>query len=146
MNANLHETDFYAWTRQQLHLLQTGRLSGLDVVNLIEEVEDMGGSIRSQLESRLGILLMHLLKWQFQPSHRGRSWQLTIKEQRRRIERLLRDNPSLKHNLEKTVEDAYGDAVIMAARETGLNETTFPKQCCYHLDNILDYEFLPEES
>ena len=93
MNANLHETDLYAWTRQQVQLLKSGQLSALDVSNLIDEVDDMGGSIRNQLESRLEVLLMHLLKWQYQPNYRGRSWQLTIKEQRRKIERLIRKIP-----------------------------------------------------
>jgi hypothetical protein len=144
MSANLHDTDFYAWTRQQVHLLQTGQLSALDVVNLIDEVEDMGGSIQSQLESRLGVLLMHLLKWQFQPTHRGRSWQLTIKEQRRRIERLLRKNPSLKHTLDETIADAYGDAILMAAKETGLDESAFPSDCPYSQDRIFHPDYLPD--
>jgi hypothetical protein len=144
MNANLHDTDFYAWTRQQVHLLQTGQLNALDVANLIDEVEDMGGSIRSQLESRLGVLLMHLLKWQFQPSHRGRSWQLTIKEQRRRIERLLRNNPSLKASLDTAIEEAYGDAVLMAAKETGLDEGAFPEKCPYPPEQILQANYLPD--
>lgn len=144
MSANLHDTDFYAWTRQQLHLLQTGQLSALDVANLIGEIENMGGSIQSQLESRLGVLLMHLLKWQFQPTHRGRGWQLTIKEQRRRMERLLRNNPSLKHGLEKTIEDAYGDAILMAAKETGLDECAFPENCPYSHEQIIYPDYLPD--
>jgi hypothetical protein len=144
MNVNLHDTDFYAWTRQQVHLLQTGQLSALDVANLIDEVEDMGGRVRNQLESRLGVLLMHLLKWQFQPTHRGRSWQLTIKEQRRRIERLLRKNPSLKHDLGETIADAYGDAVLMAAKETGLDENAFPENCPYSQEQITHPDYLPD--
>jgi hypothetical protein len=144
MNANLHETDFYAWTHQQLHLLKTGQLSALDVANLIDEIEDMGGSIHNQLESRLGVLLMHLLKWQYQPTHRGRSWQLTIKEQRRKIERLLRKNPSLKHVLDETVTDAYGDAILMAAKETGFGESVFPEQCPYSNEQIIYSDYLPE--
>lgn len=144
MNANLHDTDFYAWTHQQLHLLRTGQLGALDVPNLIDEIEDMGGSIHSQLDSRLGILLMHLLKWQYQPSHRGRSWELTIKEQRRKLERLLRKNPSLKPTLDEILADAYGDAVLMAAKETGLSENLFPEQCPYSLDQIIYSGFLPD--
>jgi hypothetical protein len=144
MNVNLHDTDFYAWTRQQVHLLQTGQLSALDVANLIDEVEDMGGSVRNQLESRLGVLLMHLLKWQFQPTHRGRSWQLTIKEQRRRIERLLKKNPSLQHTLEETIADAYGDAILMAAKEIGLDESAFPENCPYSHEQIINSDYLPD--
>lgn len=144
MNTNLHKTDFYAWTRQQAQLLKAGQLSALDVSNLIDEVDDMGGSIRNQLESRLEVLMMHLLKWQYQPNFRGRSWQLTIKEQRRKVERLIRNNPSLQHNLEQTLADAYGDAIIAAAKETGLSEDIFPQQCPYSIQQIIYSDYLPD--
>jgi hypothetical protein len=84
MNSSTHENDFYAWTQEQAHLLRTGQLHQIDLQNIAEEIEDMGRSERRQLESRLEILIMHLLKWQFQPNLRSRSWQLTIKEQRLR--------------------------------------------------------------
>jgi hypothetical protein len=144
MSANLYEADFYAWTLEQLNLLKTGQLSALDIPNLIGEIEDMGGGIHQQLDSRLGVLLMHLLKWQYQPSHRSRSWQLTIKEQRRKLERLLRKNPSLKHGLGDTIADAYGDAIIMAAKETGLEETVFPEQCPYSGEQIIAADYFPD--
>ncbi len=144
MNANLHETDLYAWTRQQVQLLKSGQLSALDVSNLIDEVDDMGGSIRNQLESRLEVLLMHLLKWQYQPNYRGRSWQLTIKEQRRKIERLIRKNPSLQNTLDQTLADAYGDAIIAVAKETGMAENIFPEQCPYSIQQIIYSDYLPE--
>ena len=74
-----YDHDFYAWTQEQSHLLRTEQLQLIDIQNL---AEDMGRAEKHELESRLEILLMHLLKWQFQPSHRSRSWQLAIKEQR----------------------------------------------------------------
>jgi len=144
MNVNLHETDLYAWTRQQVQLLKSGQLSALDVSNLIDEVDDMGGSIRNQLESRLEVLLMHLLKWQYQPNYRGRSWQLTIKEQRRKIERLIRKNPSLQNTLDQTLADAYGDAILAAAKETGMAENIFPEQCPYSIQQIIYSDYLPD--
>ena len=144
MNANLHETDLYAWTRQQLQLLKSGQLSALDVSNLIDEVDDIGGSIRNQLESRLEVLLMHLLKSQYQPNFRGRSWQLTIKEQRRKIERLIRKNPSLQHTLDLALADAYGDAIIVAAKETGMAENIFPEECPYSIQQIIYSDYLPD--
>jgi hypothetical protein len=73
-----YETDFYGWTQQQAHLLKTGCLSSLDVANLIEEIETMGRSEKRELDSRLMVLLVHLLKWKYQPKRRGRSWELTI--------------------------------------------------------------------
>ncbi|MFZ4703683.1 MAG: DUF29 domain-containing protein, partial [Candidatus Methylumidiphilus sp.] len=123
---------------------KAGQLSALDVSNLIDEVDDMGGSIRNQLESRLEVLMMHLLKWQYQPNFRGRSWQLTIKEQRRKVERLIRNNPSLQHNLAQTLADAYGDAIIAAAKETGLSEDIFPQQCPYSIQQIIYSDYLPD--
>ena len=144
MNSNLHENDLYAWTRQQVQLLKSGQLSALDVSNLIDEVDDMGGSIRNQLESRLEVLLMHLLKWQYQPNYRGRSWQLTIKEQRRKIERLIRKNPSLQNTLDQTLADAYGDAIIAVAKETGMAENIFPEQCPYSIQQIIYSDYLPD--
>ncbi|PZN79674.1 MAG: DUF29 domain-containing protein [Candidatus Methylumidiphilus alinenensis] len=144
MNSNLHENDLYAWTRQQVQLLKSGQLSALDVSNLIDEVDDMGGSIRNQLESRLEVLLMHLLKWQYQPNYRGRSWQLTIKEQRRKIERLIRKNPSLQNTLDQTLADAYGDAILAAAKETGMAENIFPEQCPYSIQQIIYSDYLPD--
>lgn len=143
MNANLHDTDFYAWTQQQTRLLKSGKLSEIDIEHLIEEIESMGASERRELINRLGVLLAHLLKWQYQPSYRGRSWQLTIKEQRRQLARLLKDNPSLQAKLTDFIPEAYEDALILAARETGLDESYFPGQCSYALKDILDLEFVP---
>lgn len=135
---NLHRQDFHAWTRQQADLMKSGRLGELDTVNLIDEIEDMGASRERELESRLGVLLAHLLKWRYQPDHRTRSWRLTIAEQRRRIARLLARNPSLKPLLLQALSDAYGDAVLVAARETDLDESTFPAACPFALENIME--------
>ena len=142
MNSKTHETDFYAWTKEQAHLLKTGQLHQIDWQNIAEEIEDMGRSEKRQLESRLEILMMHLLKWEFQPNLRSRSWQLTIKEQRLRLEKLLQKNPSLQPYLTEAIEDVYPLATISAERETGLS--LFPETCPYTLAEILSSEFLPE--
>jgi hypothetical protein len=142
MNSSTHENDFYAWTQEQVNLLKTGQLHQIDWQNIAEEMEDMGRSEKRQLESRLEILIMHLLKWQFQPNLRSRSWQLTIKEQRLRLEKLLEKNPSLQVHLTEAMEDVYPLATISAERETGLS--SFPETCPYSLTEILSPEFLPE--
>ncbi len=95
MSTPAHDTDFFGWTRQQAQRLRTGRLDQLDVSNLIDEIEDLGKSQIRELENRLGILLAHLLEWRYQPERRGVRWKTTIREQRRRLTRLLADNPSL---------------------------------------------------
>ena len=102
----------------------------------------MGRSEKRQLENRLEILIMHLLKWQFQPNLRSRSWQLTIKEQRLRLEKLLQKNPSLQPYLTEAIEDVYPLASISAEKETGLS--LFPAICPYSLTEIISPEFLPE--
>lgn len=140
--SDLHRQDFHAWTRQQADLIRSGRFGELDAVNLIDEIEDMGGSRERELESRLGVLLAHLLKWRYQPDRRSRSWRLTIMEQRRRIARLLKRNPSLKPLLVEVLEDAYGDALLIAARETDLDESAFPPACPFSLEQVMDASWL----
>jgi len=143
MLKSLYNSDFYAWTQQQAELLRNQYLSELDFIHLAEELEDMGRSEKRELASRLEVLLMHLLKWQFQPSLRSRSWQLTLKEQRLRLEQHLAENPSLKAFLPEYLTRAYQLAVIGAEKETGLS--TFPSDCPYKLEQIFDSTFLPED-
>lgn len=138
-----YNTDFYAWTQKQAELLKHGQWNQLDVENIVEEIESLGRQERQQLVNRLGILLGHLLKWEYQPTSRSNSWRATIREQRRRIIRLLDDNPSLHPYLTEAVAIAYEDAIDLAIQETNLPEETFPFACPYTLDQALDGEFLP---
>jgi len=144
MSANLYETDFYAWTTRQAELLRSGRLSDADIENIAEEIESMGKTEKRELVSRLAVLSLHLLKWRFQPERRGASWRATIRVQRVSIARHMRDNPSLKSGLSEAVADAYETALIEAAAETGLEEKTFPTECPWSFDTIMDAEFWPE--
>ena len=95
-NAVLYEDDYYAWTIEQAQLLRAGALSAIDAANIAEEIESMGRSDRRELQSRLVVLTMHLLKWRFQPSARSSSWSGTIREQRLQIELIFEDSPSLR--------------------------------------------------
>ena len=140
---NTHDTDFYTWTQEQSALLKQGRFMDADVENLIEELESMGISERRELTNRLAVLLAHLLKWQYQPERRGKSWQATVKEQRQRVMRVLRQNPGLKSSLGESIEDAYSDAIQIAIRETGLDETTFPTVNPWDIAQVLDNDFWP---
>ena len=104
---NIYEQDFYGWTQEQSGLLKAGRLSELDIENLIEEIDDMGRSESDKLESHLRVLLAHFLKWHYQPGkNHGRSWRLTIVEQRIRIAHVIRKNPGLKQHISELIEDA----------------------------------------
>jgi len=137
-----HSLDFYAWTQEQAQLLRNQQFQNLDWGNIAEELEDIGRSEKRALGSRLEVLIMHLLKWQFQPSLRSRSWELTLKEQRLRIERLLAENPSLKSNLAEIVEKVYPLASLSAEKETGLS--SFPETCPYSLQEMLNLAFFPD--
>ena len=144
MNTQTYREDYHAWALQNALLLREGRLSEIDIENIAEELEDMGASKERELESHLGVLLAHLLKWVFQPARRGNSWQATIREQRRRIDRLLKKNPSLKSGLDETFMDAYGDARLIAVRETGMDEETFPLRSPFSLEQTLSDSYWPE--
>ncbi len=138
-----YESDFYGWVTEQANLLKSGRYRELDTANLLEEIEGMGKSEKRALESRLAVLLQHLLKWQYQPVRRSKSWELTIKEQRLRIEKLLRESPSLKRQLDSCLADAYEFAIIQTAQETGMDESSFPNTCPWQWQQILNNDFLP---
>ena len=142
---SLYERDFYGWSQEQAALLRAGRLTELDTPNLLEEIEEMGRNAENELLSRLEVLFIHLLKWRFQPARRGRSWRLSIAEQRRKIARRLERSPSLKHKLPGILVDAYGDAVLGAERETGLDASVFPAESPWTFEQIMDAAFLPEE-
>jgi hypothetical protein len=107
MNTGLYETDFYGWTLEQSKLLSLGHLDSLDLLNLVEEIGALGKQKQQELSNRLGVLIGHLLKWQYQPTKRSRSWQVTIQLQREEILDLLADNPSLKSYLEKALLKGY---------------------------------------
>ncbi len=134
---NLYEQDFYQWTIQQANLLKAGALSQLDIENLIEEVESMGRSEKRELVNRLTVLITHLLKWDCQPERRGRSWELMIREQRLRLSKHLKNNPSLKPVLEECIADAFELAVVKTMKETGFSEATFPESCPYTIEQIM---------
>ncbi|ATW33059.1 MULTISPECIES: DUF29 domain-containing protein [Candidatus Williamhamiltonella] len=142
--TTLYDDDFYGWSQEQANLLRTKRFNELDTGNLLEEIEAMGRSERRELESRLEKLLSHLLKWQYQPSRRGKSWLLTIKEQRRKFVDCLNENPSLRNKKEERLIIVYQYARLSAEKETNLSESVFPDQCPWTFDQIMDNGFFPE--
>jgi ribosomal protein L29 len=142
--VSLYDKDFYAWANEQAALLRAGNLAAADIEHIAEEIESMGKTEKRELIGRLAVLLLHLLKWQFQPMLQGSSWRATIKIQRRDLARHLTDNPSLKSKLPEAIDDAYGNAILLATAETGLPETTFPAHCPWSLDQIGSDEFWPD--
>ena len=142
-SEQLYEQDFWLWTQTMVEALKSGNFSQLDWVNLAEEVESLGRSDRRELQSRLTVLLMHLLKWQFQSDMRSGSWRGTLAEQRIRILKLLQESPSLRSFFEASIDECYDDAKVKASEETGLVMAIFPVRCSYAIEDILRIEFLP---
>ena len=144
-NAVAYDDDFYAWSMEQVELLRSGELSEIDAANIAEELESMGKNNRRELGSRLAVLLMHLLKWRYQPNRRSPSWATTVRDQRDEIEAILVDSPSLRPVMRDTLSAIYTRARRRAIGETGLPEATFPADCPFTPDEILAPDFLPED-
>jgi hypothetical protein len=144
MSNTLYELDFFAWANEQAALLRAGKLDCADIDNIAEEIESMGRSEKRELINRLAVLLLHLLKWQYQPERRGKSWRISVEQQRDDIEDHLADNPSLKSVLDEAVESAYRRARREAERETDLDRDTFPRVCPFTFEQMMDEAFWPE--
>lgn len=141
----LYEADFYAWTQEQARLLRERRWSDLDLENLIDEVESVGGSEKREIRNRLTVLHAHLLKWKYQPGHRGSSWTGTIFEQREQLADILQSSPSLRDYFRRQVEGRYLGGRLLAAKESGIAFGLFPEQCPFTADQVLDLHFFPED-
>ncbi|AFZ56013.1 DUF29 domain-containing protein [Anabaena cylindrica FACHB-243] len=142
-SPTLYETDYLQWIETTVAKLQGQDYANVDWANLIEEIGDMGRSERKSLKSNLIVILLHLLKWQFQPDKRSGSWEGSIIEHRRRVQESLQDSPSLKPYLESIFTECYTQAVKQAKAETGLPVESFPVICPYHLAEVTEDDFLP---
>ncbi len=142
--AAVYEQDFHAWVLEQAKALRTHRPNAVDWQHIAEELEGMGGSEQREMESRLRVILTHLLKWQVQPAFRSKSWERTLRTQRRDLERHLKRNPSLRRLLAEALVEQYDDAVSDAIRETGLAESAFAAAPPYSIEEVTDPAFLPE--
>lgn len=142
-DSSLYDQDFYAWTGEQAALLRAGKQDAADLAHIAEEIESMGRSEQRALESRLTILLQHLLTWEFQPTRRSASWEASIRIQRRDLARHIDRNPSLQARIPEATSYAYENARIGASAETGLAEATFPADCPWTFGQIMDARFWP---
>ncbi|NEU11645.1 DUF29 domain-containing protein [Methylobacterium sp. BTF04] len=136
-----YEADLAAWALEQASYLRARAWSKLDLSNLIEEVEAVARTERNALTSAFRIILLHMLKWDHQPSHQTRSWSTSIRVQRLAALERLEDSPSLSAQVDQLMTRAYRKARIEAADETGLAERIFPEACPYTLDEILNRAF-----
>ena len=139
-----YDQDIVAWAHEQALLLRSGQLSAIDAEHLAQEIEAVSASERRELRNRLKVLLQHLLKWQYQPERRTRSWLATMLEQRDSIEDVLKTSPSLQISFADDLASAYSSAVRYAAEETGKDARAFPRTCPYSSNNVLLDGWLPE--
>lgn len=140
---NLYDADFLIWVDRQVQLLRSRQFEQLDLQHLTDEIADMGAQLKRELHRRLELLLMHLLKYRYQPERISGSWRGTIREQRRRIQLLLKDAPSLATVLDQILAESYHVARNKAADETGLSLDTYPACNPFSREQLLDPDYLP---
>jgi len=140
-----YEEDFNLWTEQTVELLRARRFEELDIDNLIDELESMSKRDKREFLSKLKLILMHLLKWNYQPSQLSTSSETTIQNNREEIAQILQDSPSLKSYPETVLAQAYASARKNAASETGLLIDAFPENCPFAIAEIINEDFLPAE-
>ncbi len=140
-----YKQDIVAWAQEQAQLIRAGRFDLLDLEHIADEIDDVGKSEARELESRMAVLIGHLLKYQYQPKRRSTSWALTISEQRKRILIRLKRTPGLKAFFieDERFDDAYLDGRLIAEKETGLDD--FPSTCPWSIDEVLSADWLPED-
>jgi len=139
-----YQQDFYGWVNATARLVRERRFSEVDADYVAEELEGMGRTEKRELINRLTVLLMHLLKWQYQPARRSRSWQNTLAVQRSDLLDLLEDSPSLRAEIPVAIQKAYSRALLLVEEETGLEASSLPPASPYTFDQIADSRFLPE--
>ena len=138
-----YDADFYAWTCQQTGLLKAHDFSKVDVEHLIEEITSLGERDKREARSRLILVLMHLLKWQYQPARRGASWRRTINEQRTELELLFDDSRSLRNIVAEGYDRCYELSRKRVSDETGIPLDKFPENCLWTCEEVLRSGFWP---
>ncbi len=136
-----YESDLYEWTKAQADALRRRASNELDWDNLAEEIETLGRSNRHQIDSRIENLVLHLLKWKYQPESRCGSWRSSIREARHRLRRLLNENPSLRSYPAEYLPEAYAISRDYALDQTGLYH--LPDACPWTIEQVLADDFLP---
>ena len=141
--STIYEQDLVLWAQATAQLLREQRWEAIDLPHLIEEVEDLGKSERSAIGSQMERIMVHLLKWEYQPQRRSDSWLDSINDGRSQIRRKIEDSPSLWNYPEEILEKEYTRARREASRQTGLALNIFPESCPFAIDQVLE-DWLPE--
>lgn len=137
------DEDYALWMERQIELIRERQFAQLDIDNLLGELEYLVQRSKRALRSRLRVVILHLLKCEYQPVMRSNSWIGTICSQRGKIEDLLEDNPSFRSLIASSIDAEYRRAVKQAVHETGLPRTAFPSSLPYSEQQLLDFDFIP---
>jgi hypothetical protein len=132
-----YKEDYAGWVEDTARAIEDGRFQDLDRAALADEVRDLGKTERRELESALEVLLMQMLKARYQSEKQTRSWELTMRVQRNHIAKFLKLSPSLRRELPEFIGDAYDNARLRAADETGLELEVFPESCEWTVAEVL---------
>ena len=139
-----YETDVYAWMQEQAAFLDGKHWDALDLANLLEEVLSVGVSQYTAVSSAVYQILVHLLKWRYQPARQSRSWRVSLLEHRSRIPRRLRRAPSLAREIPRMILEEYPAACRKASAQTDLPLATFPETCPWTVEQVLHEDFWPD--
>jgi hypothetical protein len=143
-NAILYGEDIYAWARTTAALIRAGKWDEVDAALVAEEIEDMAASTYRAVSSAVYQILVHLLKWHYQPRRRSRSWQVSLVEHRNRVPRGVRQMRSLAMQIPAMIKAEYPAACRKASVQTGLPLTTFPETCPWTEPQVLSQDFYPD--
>jgi hypothetical protein len=140
---DLYEPDETAWLETMADLIRQRRWDELDYAHLQEYLTDMARRDRREVESRLTVLLAHVLKWVHQPDQRSKGWRARIIEQRQELS-LHVARGVLRNHAEAVLPQAYLRAIERAMAETELPAESFPETCPYTLAELLSPDLLDE--
>ena len=143
--SDTYSADLNTWVKRTAQLLREQRWHEIDVVHLIEEIEELGKSERRGIASQLTRLLLHLLKWHYQPQRRSDSWLDSITDARTQIALAIEDSPSLREYPTQQLEESYQRACRQAVKQTGIDVSEFPEECPYSIDFVLSENWFPED-
>ena len=143
-DPSLYDKDFYAWLFETAVLLRLGRYTEVAVAHVVEEPEDLGKRERRTVENHIRNVVLHLPKWRYQPDKRGASWRQSIRNGRIEIQELLKDSPRLARQMAQMAAKMYPVARADVVDETELGAATFPEQCPFTVEQVLDAKYWGE--
>jgi len=145
--SELYERDYYAWIQKQVRALRKHRVEEIDWANVAEEIEDLGKSEKHSVESHLARISEQFLKLVFSSTRmkglNRRGWELSIREARHQIRKLLRESRSLRRKTAELYADAYETGRNAALIALNLPDSALPETSPWPVEQILDNSFLP---